>query len=178
MIHGERRRPYCRLFMDWAGWRKRPNIMVNKSIFRANSQAEMRKVTHLITVLLVHFTVSEGWSIYCAQVIMQSMTGQLKFLACNKIGRIIKMQTYVDTKASFIEEQSRVFLGGGGELQRSECFAIFNRSIVVIGHTKYIGLEPRSARWKSVSLHLSVQIYVTATFLSGPARDMWAPRAG
>jgi hypothetical protein len=89
MIHGERRRPYCRIVMDWAGWRKRRNVMVNKSIFRANSPAEMREVTHLITVLLVHVTVSEGWSTYCAQVIMQNMTGQLKFLACNKIGRII-----------------------------------------------------------------------------------------
>jgi hypothetical protein len=49
----------------------------------------MRKVTYLITVLLVRVTVSVGWSAYCAQVIMQSMTGQLKFLACNKIGRII-----------------------------------------------------------------------------------------
>jgi hypothetical protein len=38
--------------------------MVNKSIFGANFLAEMRKVTHLITVLVVHVTVSEGWSTY------------------------------------------------------------------------------------------------------------------
>jgi hypothetical protein len=39
--------------------------------------------------LLVLVTISEVWSTDCAQAIMQSMTGQLKFLACNKIGRII-----------------------------------------------------------------------------------------
>jgi len=90
MIHGERRWPYCRIFMDWAGWRKERNVMVNKSIFRANSLAEMRKVTYLIRVLVVHVRVSEGWSTYGAQVIMQIMTGQLlNFLTCNKVARII-----------------------------------------------------------------------------------------
>jgi len=95
--------------MDWAGWRKRRNVMVNKSIFRASPSAEMREVTHLITVLLVYVIVSEGWSTYCEQVIMQGMTGQLKFLACNKIGRIMQLQTNVDTKAQFTNAQSRVF---------------------------------------------------------------------
>jgi len=130
MIHGERRRSYCRIFMDWAGWRKRRNVMVNKSIFRTNSPVEMGKVTHLITVLLVHVTVSEGRSTYCAQVNMQGMTGQLKFLACNKIGSIILMQTNVDTKAPFTTAQSRV---GTASIW---LFCHFNRSIVVIGHTK------------------------------------------
>ena len=34
--------------------------MVNKSIFRANSSAEIREVTHLIAALLVDVTVAEG----------------------------------------------------------------------------------------------------------------------
>jgi hypothetical protein len=63
------------------GWlEERRNVMLKKSIFRANSPAEMREVTHLITVLLVNVTVSEGWSTYCAQVTMHGMRGQLKVL--------------------------------------------------------------------------------------------------
>jgi hypothetical protein len=56
MIHGERMLPNCRISMDWVGWRKRQNVMVNtrKSIFRRNSPEEMRDVTLLVTVLLVH----------------------------------------------------------------------------------------------------------------------------
>ena len=43
---------------------------------------------------------------------------------------------FVTMHGHMILEHKVEFFVGGGELFRSGCFAIFNRSIVVIGHTK------------------------------------------
>lgn len=166
MIHGDRRRPYCRIFMDWAGWRKRRNVMVNKSIFRASPSAEMREVTHLITVLLVYVIVSEGWSTYCEQVIMQGMTGQLKFLACNKIGRIMQLQTNVDTKAQFTNAQSRVFRWGRGTA--STCMFCHFQSFHCNHRSHKINRSRTPVRSLEVreftSVPADIHMYVTARF--------------